>query len=156
MMNKVIIDTNVLVGLYDKKDVWHKQAKKLIQRFKETFLDLIIPDCVVNETFTVLARRLSERKDKKILVTTLKRVKATFPKSRITNSYQLIETKYDALIDRIIKSNGKINFHDALIITFAINQSIPFIASFDEDFDGITGVTRICDLKNFSKNLKET
>ena len=147
MMNKVIIDTNVIVGLYDKKDVWHKQAKKLIQIFKEISLDLVVLDCVVNETFTVLARRLGERKGKRILVTTLKKVKAAFPKSRITNSYQLIETNYEALIDNIIKNNGKINFHDALIITFAINQNIPFIVSFDEDFDGIAGVTRICDLK---------
>jgi len=66
-------------------------------------------------------------------------------KDKTTNSYQILETNYKEIIDRIIESKGTINFHDALIITFALNQNISFIASFDTNFDGIAGITRLFD-----------
>lgn len=145
MSNKIIIDTSVLVGLYDKNDTWYHQAKTLMDKFKGSSLDLVILDCVVNETFTVLARRLEERKKHKVLVSTLTEVKSDLPKDKITKSYEFLETEYEKIIDRIIDSKGKINFHDSLIITFALSEGISFIASFDEDFDTVPGMTRIFD-----------
>lgn len=145
MTNKIIIDTNVLVGLYDEKDVWNRPARYLMENLKKALIDLILLDCVVNETFTVLARRLREGKRQDNLTSVFKKLKADLSKDKITNSYQLIETNYKEIINRIIESNGKINFHDALIITFAFNQNISFIASFDTNFDGITGITRLFD-----------
>lgn len=147
MTNKIIIDTNVLVGLYDERDVWNRHAKRLMEKIKKASSDLILLDCVVNEAFTVLARRLREGKRQDSLYSIFKKLKADLSKDKITNAYQLLEINYEEIIDRIIESKGKINFHDALIITFAFNQNISFIASFDTNFDGITGITRLFDPK---------
>ncbi len=121
MTNKILIDTNVIVGLYDEKDVWHRQAKCLMVYFKKVSLDLVLLDCVVNETFTVLARRLREAKRQASLISTFKKLKADISNDKITKSYQLLETNYEEIVNRIIESAGKINFHDALIVTFALH-----------------------------------
>lgn len=52
MTNKIIVDTSIIVGTYDEQDCWHKQAKELMEKFKELSLDLVLLDCVANETFT--------------------------------------------------------------------------------------------------------
>lgn len=147
MTNKIIVDTNIIVGLYDEKDVWNKQAKCLMENFKKASLDLLLLDCVVNETFTVLARRLNEGKRKANLISTFKKLKIDMSGDKITKSYQLLETNYDEVVNRIVESEGKINFHDALIVTFALHQNISIIASFDTNFDGIVGITRFFDPK---------
>lgn len=155
MTNKIIIDTNVIVGLYDEKDVWNRQAKCLMEYFKKISLDLVLLDCVVNETFTVLARRLREVKRQASLISTFKKLKADLSKDKITKSYQLLETNYEEIVNRIIESEGKINFHDSLIVTFALHHNITFIASFDANFDGIVGITRFFDPKKNSQKTKE-
>ncbi len=94
MTNKIIIDTNVIVGLYDEKDVWHRQAKCLMEYFKKVSLDLVLLDCIVNETFTVLARRLREAKRQASLISTFKKLKEDISNDKITKSYQLLETNY--------------------------------------------------------------
>lgn len=88
MMNEVIIDTNVMVGLYDKNDQWPKQAKKLIQGLNKASRQLVLLDCVANETFTVLARRLKERNRPRAIVPTLRKIKAVFAQERIANFIQ--------------------------------------------------------------------
>lgn len=75
MTNRIIIDTNVLVGLYDEKDVWNRPAKYLMENLKKALADLILLDCVVNETFTVLARRLREGKRQDNLTSIFKKLK---------------------------------------------------------------------------------
>lgn len=147
MMNKIIVDTNIIVSLYDEKDVWNKQAKCLMENFKKTSSELLLLDCVANETFTVLARRLKESKRQTNLISTFKKLKTDMSKDKITKSYRLLETNYDEVVTRIVESEGKINFHDALIVTFAFHQNISFIASFDTNFDGIVGITRLFDPK---------
>lgn len=143
MTNKIIVDTSIIVGTYDEQDCWYKQAKELMEKFKELSLDLVLLDCVANETFTVLARRLHERKNQKLLAPTLKRVKSAFSKDKITMAYTLLENNYEEVIDTVIAHNGKLNFHDALIVTFALKHKISLVASFDKDFDDIHGITRI-------------
>jgi predicted nucleic acid-binding protein len=145
MTNKIIADTNVLVGLYDEKDVWNRQARRLMEEMRKASVDLVLLDCVANEVFTVLARRLREGKRQENLIPIFRKLKTDLSKDKITNSYQLIEINYNEIIDIIVESKGKINFHDALIITFAFSQNISFIASFDTNFDGITGITRLFD-----------
>lgn len=76
MTNKIIIDTNVLVGLYDEKDVWNRPAKYLMEKFKKALVDLILLDCVVNDTFTVLARGLREGKRQDNLTSIFKKLNA--------------------------------------------------------------------------------
>ena len=38
---------------------------------------------------------------------------------------------------------GRLNFHDALIVLEAQHLEVPYIASFDRDFDAIVGLQRI-------------
>ncbi|MBF0336936.1 MAG: hypothetical protein HQL05_03815 [Nitrospirae bacterium] len=114
MQDRVILDANILVGLYDNKDSWHKQANELIYELGKIVNDLIILDCVANETFTVLSRRLKERKGVNSILPIFGKLKMDLSKEKITTSYFLLETDYNEIVDRIVNTKGVINFHDSL------------------------------------------
>lgn len=58
---RIIIDTNVLVALIDEKDNWHNLANVIRNVLKEKDAELVIFDCVINETLAVIGRRLEEK-----------------------------------------------------------------------------------------------
>ena len=58
MSRQVVVDTNVLVALIDTRDKWHRQADELLAALEQQNATLVYFDCIVNETITVLARRL--------------------------------------------------------------------------------------------------
>ena len=65
MMNpskRVVLDTSVIVGLIDSRDVWHCAAIAFRDALKVVRAETVYFDCIVNETISVLARRAKERK----------------------------------------------------------------------------------------------
>lgn len=53
-MNKVAIDTNVLVAIIASQDNWHAKAKALIEKLQqEQSTQLVYFDCVLNETVSL-------------------------------------------------------------------------------------------------------
>ena len=50
---------------------------------------------------------------------------------------------YPEIIRLVQSSNGELNFNDALIALSCHNRNIPFIASFDPDFDKLEWLKRI-------------
>lgn len=61
-MNRVIIDANVLVALIDEIDKWHSTSLKISKKLTAKGWEIIYLDCVVNETTSVLGKRLEEKK----------------------------------------------------------------------------------------------
>ena len=59
---KVVLDTSILVGLVDSRDVWHPSAITVRDALKEVQAQVTCFDCVMSETINVLARRAKERK----------------------------------------------------------------------------------------------
>jgi predicted nucleic acid-binding protein len=62
---------------------------------------------------------------------------------RITWISQEIQRLYPDILALVREHNGELNFHDALIALACRELEIPYIASFDRDFDRVTWLTRI-------------
>lgn len=52
---------NAVVALLDEADVWHAAARRRAEDLDRARRRVVVPDCVLNEVYTVLARRTRER-----------------------------------------------------------------------------------------------
>lgn len=57
----IAIDASVLVAIINPNDLWHTQAKTLINRLDEVEFTPVNFDCAVTEAVSVLVRRLHEK-----------------------------------------------------------------------------------------------
>ncbi len=60
-MVDLIVDANVLVALLDSADKWHLTAVALYNALRDAGARMLYLDCVINETISVLGRRLREQ-----------------------------------------------------------------------------------------------
>ena len=148
MKNKVIVDTSLFVAQVDSADVWHRQASALASGFIKYEVQPIFFDCVINETITVLCRRFYERKSGNDIAEILNIFQNNIANVSITWIYPAIRRYFADCLDLIKLHKGRVNFHDALIALAAKEINLPFIASFDRDFDSFSWLTRIADVKD--------
>jgi predicted nucleic acid-binding protein len=73
----------------------------------------------------------------------LDRLENDIPLHRLTWVSSAIQRLYPEILALVREHNGELNFHDALIALACRELSIPYIASFDRDFDRVTWLTRI-------------
>jgi len=138
MTNNIVLDTNVLVALLGGQDVHNAQASRLAERLDRTGKRCVLLDCIVNEVFTVFARRCIERQRKfSESVTILKNKLSIFP---LIRSYSLIRRYHNRIIDLMTATEGKLNYHDALIGLTMQEKNLVQIATFDRNFEEIDWV----------------
>ena len=140
---KALADTNFIVALLDKKDSLHKRAAVLNERLIEESAELFYADCVINETVSVLIRRLREQRRSGEIQELLNLLEQVFPPASLTWTYHGVDEEWSSVFDLIRKTRGKVNFHDALLARSAENLGIPRIVSFDANLDEITFWKRI-------------
>lgn len=140
---RIAIDSNVLVALIDSRDKWHTDAQALLSALKERELGPVYFDCVLNETISVLARRAEEQRRSEELPALIARLLTEVPREIIAWISAETERLYDEIIELIVSSSGELNFHDALILLSCRELGISHLASFDSDFDRISGLTRL-------------
>ena len=140
---RVVLDTSVLVGLIDARDVWHHGAVALRDALKSARADVVYFDCVVNETVSVLARRARERKVPSEFATLLDQLVSHVPESSIVWVSSRIRQFYPKIVALVRDSSGTLNFHDALIALGSRELGIGLIATFDSDFDRIEWLKRL-------------
>lgn len=132
-MRRVILDTSVVVGAIDQRDVHRSRATALIHALHEAarlgLAALVFLDCVAVETIGVLCRRRAERSSP----APLPDFRITLPAERITRAYPLLAEAWDEILDMVRASDGRLNAHDALILAYARRHGISFIATFDTD-----------------------
>lgn len=56
-MNKIFVDTGGWVGLFNKKDKFHKEANGIYAKIKSDRLTIYTSDYVVDETLTLIKKR---------------------------------------------------------------------------------------------------
>ena len=134
MINSVLVDTSFLVALLNVGDVHHQRAVEIQSEFEKNNVNLIIPDVVVNESLAVLQRRLAE-KGQEDFVRIGREIVNLWKKDQVF-FYIYVVSNWVDVINLVFSSNGKLNFHDALLIVEAKKKGIDRIASFDFDFDG--------------------
>jgi predicted nucleic acid-binding protein len=116
----------------------------LIQKaLKKKKARLVYLDCVVNETISVIARRLEEKGRGKEFTLALQKMEQAIPAECISWMYSEVRRPYPDILVVIKEHEGKSNFHDALMVLAAREMGIIHIVSFDQDFDELEGIERI-------------
>ena len=140
---QVLIDTSVLVGLINPRDVWHTPALALHDALHTAGAELLYTDCVVTEAISAAVRRLHEKGRGADVATLLDRAARQAPLEAITWLLPDVPRLYSAVLDLIRTTSGAMNFNDALIALACRERLIPAIASFDADFDAIAWLKRL-------------
>lgn len=144
-MGRIIIDTNFLIALIDKRDKWNLKAKALFEEVEKRGWETLYLDCAVNEAVSVLGKRLEQRKESYNFEGMMERFEKLLPKEEIEWIYPNVPVLYDDIMLLIREKSGRFNFHDALITLFMEENNLKYILSFDKDFDEIDWIVRIGD-----------
>jgi len=142
-MIQIGIDTSVLIGLLDPKDVWHEPAMALKQALVAHEAGVAVFDCVLAEAISTMARRIHEQRRRSDLDRLVGRIQSDYPADDILWVLPDVPTLYTEIIDLVRASDGALNFNDALIALSCRHRDIPLIASFDRDFDSLQWLRRV-------------
>lgn len=142
-MIQIGIDTSVLIGLLDPKDVWHEPAVALKHTLIAHDADIAVFDCVLAEAISTMARRIHEQRRASDLDRLVDRIVSDYPVDDILWVLPDVPALYAEIIDLVRASNGALNFNDSLIALSCRHRDIPLIASFDHDFDRLEWLRRI-------------
>ena len=142
-MIRIGIDTSVLIGLLDPRDVWHEPAMALKQTLIAHEADIAVFDCVLAEAISTMARRIHEQRRTSDLNRLVGRIESDYPINDILWVLPDVPVLYTEIIDLVRASGGALNFNDALIALSCRHREIPLIASFDRDFDSLKWLQRI-------------
>ncbi len=140
---KVAIDSSVLVGLINPRDLWREQAIALRQALLDIEAEVFYFDCVATEAISVAVRRLHEKGRQPEIDTLFKQLNSYVPPETITWILPDVSRLYPEAIKLMRSSSGSLNFNDALIALACRERDIPAIASFDADFDQIAWLRRM-------------
>lgn len=131
----IFLDTTIFVAASDKSDRYHGDSKQvLLSILKGKLPTALTTDYVLNETFTLLAKRTALKKAAEVL-------RAIHGSKRIITVF-VDENLFLDAISRAEKLPEGFSFTD--ITSFAVMQKykIKEIYSHDSDFDKIAGVER--------------
>lgn len=124
-MKTIVIDSNALVAIVDLRDTWHAKATELIQRItQQQQVNLVYFDCVLNETLSVLGRRLEEQKRSHEFIGLVGRLRMLIPDDAILWVSLDIKRLYPDILALLQETSGKLNFHDALIALKCLNCAL--------------------------------
>ena len=148
---RVAIDTSVLVALFVPNDTWRSQAATLVNDLRQRQASIIYFDCVVAEALSAAVRRLHERRQSQRIPAILERFRHELPGT----AHNLDSSRHRAIVRTDPrfggKSNGALNFHDALIALACQEREIAAIASFDPDFDQVPWLSRLASTEESSR-----
>ena len=142
-MTQISLDTSILISLLDSQDIWHKPAIALEEALKVNQSDVAIFDCVLAEVISTLVRRIYEKRRVADLDQLITHIVTNYPTDDVLWVLPDVPILYNEIIELVRSSRGELNFNDALIALSCRNRNIPFIVSFDRDFDQITWVQRV-------------
>jgi predicted nucleic acid-binding protein len=134
-MTVALLDTIVLFGSASARDEYHEPAREIVRGIDHGELpDTIVTNYVVAETLNLARERLgpvpaNELLDRLIEGTHFEIVHA--PQADF-NAAQAIFRRYPAL-----------SFVDASIVAYMNRDDIDYLYSFDDEFDGVDGLTRL-------------
>jgi predicted nucleic acid-binding protein len=142
-MARVGIDTSVLIGLLDPRDVWHGPAVALKQALQVHQAEVAVFDCVLAEAVSTMARRIHEQRRPADLDLLLTRIGDDCPTDGILWVLPDVPVLYHDIFDLVRSSRGALNFNDALVALSCRLRDIPLVASFDRDFDDVDWLKRV-------------
>jgi uncharacterized protein len=133
-MKTTVIDSVVLIGAFYRNDQWHAKATPIIRFVEDNGCPVIITDFILAEVLNFLHQKAGHD----AAVETLEAVEFSenITLVRITDpqfsSGKALFAKY-----------SRLSLVDALTVACMNDLGITEIYSFDSDFDGVTGITRL-------------
>ena len=124
---RVAVDSSVLVGLINPRDLWRGRSLALRDALLGTGADLLYFDCVVTESISAAARRLHEKGRLAEVDALLDRLHTQVPNDTITWILPDVPHLYPEVLGLIRSSSGALNFNDALIALACRERGIPAI-----------------------------
>ncbi len=98
-------------------------------------------DCILNEVYTVFARRCNERGQSFSAVAGSIRTK--LERLETIAAYPSANRRHNRVLDLMITTNGLLNYHDALICLTMKSKKLRELATFDRDFQSVPWLTII-------------
>ena len=143
-MNRVLMDTSFIVAFMDRKDHHHKKALEIQDKIEKVDVELICVDCVVNEVYSVMARKLIERKMSEKFFKVADMIANFLKDIDVVNAYRYLPNFHFEVINLMKRTEGRLNYHDALMALCCKEESISKIVTLDSDFDEVEWLERIC------------
>lgn len=131
----VLCDTTVLYAAGNQNAQRHENALQIISAADQGRLPILrIPDAVLIETMNGLTRDVSHV----TAVAVLERLQAGSQFNLVREPQTVWETGID-----LFMQVERLALADALIVAGARHSGIEYLYSFDDDFDGLNGITRL-------------
>ncbi len=107
-MINAIIDSNFVIALVDEKDKWRKQALSLQNALEKEKAKLIYLDCIINETISVVGRRLEEKGRSDEFKTVLEKIEEIVPPENINWIYPEVRRLYREILNLVKVHKGRL------------------------------------------------
>ncbi len=131
-MNKLIVDTNIIVAVVDDKDIHHNKALNLIINIENKNIPVVLMDCIVNEVYSVIARRSKQHgysfKDAAL------KIDPVMSSMEVVRAYTMVKSLHNSIIKMMMKYNGNLNYHDCLISLVMKEKGLTEIVTLDKGF----------------------
>lgn len=142
-----LIDANVLVAILDESDVLHKKGRLVFEKALQTGA-VFLSDIVVNETFSAVARRYERKQKSNQFADFMRRFKKIAADLPILSIYELLPANYNSIMNMMVRHEGRLNFHDCLIVLFLAQVPDVTLVSFDKDFLEVEGLKTCPDVNS--------
>lgn len=127
----IFVDSSYIIALIVEKDQWHDDAIRLLEKLKSE--DKIITESMIIESLNLIGSCHSG----KVGYLTFKYIKDNFT---IFKSDTLLEES----LRYYLKFDGTLSLADCTAIHTMKENNMHEILSFDDDFDKVDGILRIC------------
>ena len=135
-----LFDANFLIALLDAADVHHEHARSLLEELQQDPAQFFISDVLINEVLSVLAKRCEAKKRSAAFAAFAKRFQAVIRDFPILCLYALVPQHYGALVRIMVRSEGRFNFHDSLLVLFLKEVPKLTLVTLDQDFKTIPSI----------------
>jgi predicted nucleic acid-binding protein len=143
-MAEVVVDANVLVGLFDDHDALHGEATALLGRLGVQGHAPLVLDVLLGEALSVLCRRAVERKSTPPdLTRAVDLARSWLDRGEVAFVGRDQERLFRTVLDIVQETSGKVNINDALLVALQREGSIGDVASFDTKLDSAPGFRRV-------------
>lgn len=153
-MTNVVIDTNFLVALADGRDTWHARALPISNAIPPTHQGIYL-DVVINETVAVLGRRLEQQKRSTDFAGIINWLQQRISYEQVVWLAQYTQHYYREILETMVRFQGTVNFHDAMIVLYMRDNGLEYLLSFDADFDNFPDIKRIKSIEKMQQLLAE-
>lgn len=116
----ILLDTNVIVALLDKRDSLHKQAVELVE--ENVHGQFCVLEQIITETYSVIVRRCKERGYD--CADAVEKVRELEQRCLLLH---VNFTDYHRRIVDALKQNPELNYNDWLLVLFAKDNSFKML-----------------------------